>query len=192
MATVDLEKVKSLAEVKADAKLLAFVLAGAKRLHSDENVLFFFAKGNPEGLYPKYISSKSPQQINIDTKVKSACDKLATAEDWKNAAWPKLFDAARAEVDGLFLTDIRPKLLKTKEYAEYIRVNAAVKKAGDPAKIAKLLGIGDVTKLKKALEARAKGDTKGADKLLDEIAKEEKLKDRAAALWKSLEKSGLA
>jgi len=64
-------------------------------------------------------------------------------------------------------------------------------KKADPAKAAKLLGIRDADKLKKALEAQADGDEKTALKLLGELAKDEKRKDKADAMLKVLEKSGL-
>lgn len=187
---VDLESIKSLADVKSDAKLLAFVLTESKRLLCQENVMFFFAKGNEEGLYGRYLSPKGAMQINMDSKLQAAFNKLAEAKDWKNPAWPKLLESARKEADTLFMRDTKGKILKSKEYAAYLAANTP-KKTGDPAKAAKLLGIGDVTKLKKAFEYRAKGDSKNADKLLDEIAKEEKMKDKAAAIWKNLEKAGL-
>lgn len=187
---VELETIKSLADVKSEPKLLAFVLTEAKRLHCQENVMFFFAKGNEEGLYGRYLSPKSATQINLDSKLQGAFDKLAEAKDWKNAAWGKLLDAARNEANHMFLRDTKPKILKSKEYAAYVEANRP-KKTGDPAKAAKLLGIGDIAKLKKAFEYKAKGDSKNADKLMDEIAKEEKMKDKAAAIWKSLEKAGL-
>jgi DNA-binding transcriptional regulator GbsR (MarR family) len=62
----------------------------------------------------------------------------------------------------------------------------------DPSKAAKLLGIKDVDALKEALEAQRDGDTKGALELLAKLAKAEKIKDKAEAMLKALEKAGLA
>lgn len=64
-------------------------------------------------------------------------------------------------------------------------------KKADPTKAAKLLGIKDVDKLKKAMQAQIDGDEKAALKLLAELAKEEKLKDKAEELVKALTKAGL-
>ncbi|MFG6413697.1 hypothetical protein ACG02S_07270 [Roseateles sp. DC23W] len=61
----------------------------------------------------------------------------------------------------------------------------------DSSKAAKLLGIKDVAKLKKALQAKVDGDEKTALKLLTELAKEEQLKDKADAMIKTLAKAGL-
>jgi len=64
-------------------------------------------------------------------------------------------------------------------------------KKADPTKAAKLLGISDTAKLKEAMEAQADGDEKTALKLLGELAKDEKSKDKADAMLKALVKSGL-
>lgn len=64
-------------------------------------------------------------------------------------------------------------------------------KKADPSKAAKVLGIKDVDKLKKAMQAQLDGDEKSALKLFAELAKEEKLKDRAEDLVKALAKAGL-
>lgn len=64
-------------------------------------------------------------------------------------------------------------------------------KKADPAKAAKLLGISDTAKLKQAMEAQSDGDEKTALKLLGELAKDEKRKDKADAMLKALVKSGL-
>ena len=67
----------------------------------------------------------------------------------------------------------------------------AAPKQVDPSKAAKLLGIKDAAKLKKAMQAKVDGDEKTAVKLLAELAKEEQLKDKAEAMLKTLAKSGL-
>ncbi len=64
-------------------------------------------------------------------------------------------------------------------------------KKADPGKAAKVLGITDVDKLKKAMQAQLDGDEKTALKLLTELAKEEKRKDKAEDLVKTMIKAGL-
>ena len=65
------------------------------------------------------------------------------------------------------------------------------KRKADPAKAAKLRGIKDAATLKKAMEAAIDGDDAEATKLLQQIAKEEAMKDKASDLRKELKRNKL-
>ena len=179
-----------MSELKADPKLLAAALAHGKTSMSIENVLFFHDKGNAQAIYPKYISEKSATQVNLPAAIFSPMKALADKADWKNAAWDTHIKAAKLSIEKMWNADVAPRFLASPQYKAYELAKMPKKKA-DPAKAAKLLGIKDVAKLKKALEMRIDGNGAGAIKLLAELAKEEKMKDKTEALMKSLEKAGL-
>lgn len=179
-----------LSELKADPKLLAAALIFAKKEHNDENILFFYDKGNAEGIYPKYIDAKAKSQVNLTSKLFEAMGKLASAKDWKNGLWDGLLKLAKAEIEKMWNGDVAKRFVASSEYKAW-EIAKTPKKKADPAKAAKLLGIKDVVKLKKALDAGIAGDKATAHKLLGELAKEEKLKDKAEQIMKSLEKAGL-
>lgn len=71
------------------------------------------------------------------------------------------------------------------------KVEPPPRRKPDVAKAAKLLGIEDLTKLKKALEAANDGDDAEAAKLLQQILKEEAKKEKATDLLKELRKNRL-
>jgi len=182
--------IKSLSELKGDAKLLAAAIAFAKKERNDENIMFFFDKGNAEAVYPKYISPSASTQVNLPAALTDAMKGLADKKDWKNSAWPKLLEASKKEIDKLWIRDCKKRFVVSDLYKQW-EIATAPKKKADPAKAAKLLGIKDVAKLKKAMEASIEGNKATAVRLLAELAKEEQLKDKAEAIMKSLEKAGL-
>ncbi len=179
-----------MSELKADPKLLAAALAHGKKSMSIENVLFFHDKGNAQAVYPKYISEKSATQVNLPSAVFNPMKALADKADWKHASWDTLIKTAKLSIEKMWNADVAPRFVTSPEYKAY-EIAKAPKKKADPGKAAQLLGIKDVAKLKKALELSIDGNKASAIKLLAEIAKEEKMKDKAEAIMKALEKAGL-
>lgn len=116
--------------------------------------------------------------------------KLAAAKDWKNGIWDGLLKLAKADIEKMWNGDVARRFVASPEYKAWEAATAPKKKA-DPTKAAKLLGIKDVAKLRKAMEASIDGNKATAVRLLSELAKEEKLKDKAEMIMKSLEKAGL-
>ena len=179
-----------LSGLKSDSKLLAAAIMFAKKEHTDENILFFYDKGNAEAIYPKYIDAKSKSQVNLPSNLFQAMGKLAAAKDWKNGAWDGLLKLAKTDIERMWNGDVARRFMVSPEYKAW-EISTAPKKKADPTKAAKLLGIRDVAKLKKAMEASLDGNKATALRLLTELAKEEKLKDKAEVIMKSLEKAGL-
>jgi hypothetical protein len=180
----------NLGDLKADPKLLMAALTFAKKDRSDENISFFYDKGNAEGVWAKYIDPKAAKQVNLSSKVFAPMQKLAIAGDFGNSAWAGLIKLAKAEIESMWNADVKKRFEASAEYKLWEQASAPKKKA-DPTKAAKLLGIKDVAKLKKALDAGIEGNKGTATKLLGELANEEKLKDKADAMYKALEKAGL-
>jgi hypothetical protein len=177
----------SLASLKKNPKLLAAALAHAKKEHNEENLLFWFDKGNAEALWSKYIRPGSPKQVNLPATVVAPMKVLADAKNFKDDAWKEHIAEAKEEIEKLWNGDMAPRFKSSEAYEEATRKKVTV----DPAKAAKLLGITDTDKLKKAMEAQRAGKKAAATKLLAELAEEEGLKQKADALLKALEKAGL-
>lgn len=174
-------------KIKKDAKLCGALMNHMKKEHTLENFQFYYAKGNPEGLYARFISPKSKEQVNLPAKIQKAADTLAKRGDWEHKEWPKILKAAKRDIKGLVENDVLPRFYQSKFYKEY----CVKQKMGDPKKAAKLLGISNVKLLTEAMAAAAMGDNKEAEKLMAKLIKEEKMKDKAKDLLNTLEKAGL-
>jgi hypothetical protein len=178
---------KTLEDVKADPKMMAAFLAYSKRRHCLNEVLFYFDKGNAAGIYPKYIDPKSPQAANLTDKVANPAKELAAKGDFANPKWAEILQMGKEEMVGHVGADVGLGFIASVEYKDYLKKE----KMGDPTKAAKVLGIKDVKKLTRAMEEAAVGNKKEAEKLLGELAKAEKLAQKAADMIKALEKAGL-
>lgn len=183
-------EINNLADLNKDPNLLMAAMSFAEKEFNAENIMFYFDKGNAQVQYQKYISSNADSQVNLPASFYEAMSKLAHANDWSNPAWSKLLAGAKENVARMWRADVKNRFLKSKEYMDYVWASTPKKKA-DPKKAAKLLGITDVAKLGKALDAGSKGDKKTALKLLAELAKEEELKLKAEIIMKQLEEAGM-
>jgi hypothetical protein len=177
---------ETLEDIKADAKMMAAYLAYSKRRYTDNEVLFYFDKGNAAGIYPKYLDSKSSKAVNINSKVIREAKELADKDDFGNAKWKGIIEMGKKEVAKALSGDIG-SFIDSPEYKSYLKKE----KMGDPNKAAKVLGIKNVKKLTEAMEVAADGDKQEGQRLLGELAKSEKLIARAADMMKALEKAGL-
>jgi hypothetical protein len=177
---------ETLEDIKADAKMMAAYLAYSKRLYTDNEVLFYFDKGNAAGIYPKYIDPDGQKPANIDSKTIRLAKELADNKDFNNPKWKEIITGGKREVAKQLTGDIG-NFVSSKEYKLYLRKE----KMGDPAKAAKVLGIKDVKKLTKAMEAMVDDDKQEGQKLLGELAKTEHLVAKVADMMKALEKAGL-
>ncbi|MCL5775654.1 hypothetical protein M1105_01415 [Limibaculum sp. FT325] len=180
------ETPRNVDEIKKNPKMMAAYLAYAKRRATLNEVMFYFDKGNAQGVWPKYLDPKAKLAVNVDGKVTTAGGKLAAAGDWGNALWPKIIALGKTQVGDALNGDIGT-FVASNEYKEYqVKENM-----GDPTKAAKVLGISDVKKLKAAMEAQATGDTKTAKKLFEALAKQEKMKVKYEDMVKNLKSSGV-
>lgn len=177
---------ETLEDIKADAKMMAAYLAYCKRRYTDNEVLFYFDKGNAAAIYPKYIDPKSSKAVNVSAKVTDPAKELAEKDDFGNSKWKSILETGKKEVASALNGEIY-KFVESPEYKSYLRKE----KMGDPKKAAQILGITNVKKLTEAMEAAAEGDKREAEKLLGELVKSEKLIARAADMMKALEKAGL-
>lgn len=174
-----------LPSLKKNPKLLAAAIEHAKSERNDENLLFWFDKGNAEALWRKYIRPGSPKQVNLSWEVVEPMQALADAKDFSDDAWKPHLVEARKAIQALWDADMAPRFKRSLPY------KAATTKI-DPTKAAKLLGISDTEKLKKAMVANLAGKKEEAAKLLAQIADDEGLKQKATDILKALEKAGLA
>lgn len=177
---------ETLAQIKANPKMMAAYLAYSKRRYTENEVLFYFDKGNAAGVYPKYIDPKSSKAANLSAKVVTPAKELADKDDFNNPKWKKILEDGKDEVGDALTGDIGT-FVESPEYKKYLRQE----KMGDPTKAAKMLGIKDVKKLTKAMEEMADGNKPEGLKLLTELAKTEKLIAKAADMMKALEHAGL-
>jgi hypothetical protein len=174
-------------DIKKDPKKMAALLAFTKRSLCLENILFYFDKGNPEAIYPKYIADSAKTQVNLDAKFFNVFKQLADAGKWKEMA--PVIVKAKAAIHAMVVKDTLPKFLKSKEFAEY-QIAATPAKPGMAKKAAKLLGL-DEKKLAEIFQLRELKKTKEADKLLDALAKKEKLDLKSKAVMQNLKECGL-
>jgi hypothetical protein len=174
-------------EIKKDSKMMAAYLKYATSRHTLNEVMFYFDKGNAQGIYPKYLDEKSSSAVNVDANTTKPAKLLADRNDWGNAAWAAIIRNGKTEVAQALNGDIGI-FLASKDFLDY----AKKEKMGDPSKAAKLLGISDLNKLKDAMEAQVVGDHDGAKKLFEALLKAEKVKDKAEDIMKALTKAGLA
>jgi hypothetical protein len=185
MTIKSLDDVKTVDQIKSDPKLFAAFFAHSKKSLCSENLLFYFDKGNAQGVYPKYLDKKSATQVNVDATLLNAAQKLGEAGNWNDPAFPKVIEKAKKAVGEMIMADTWPKFIKT-DAAKALY--PPPRKVGDPAKAAKLLGIADVARLKKAMNT---DDAKTREKLFEQIAAEEKLARKAKEVMAALEKAGL-
>jgi len=177
---------ETLADIKADPKIMAAYLDYSKRRYTLNEVLFYFDKGNAAAIYPKYIDPKSAKAANLSSKVINPAKELADKDDFSSPKWKAILQTGKEEVASALTGDIGT-FIESPEYKKYLRKE----KMGDPTKAAKLLGIKDVKKLTTALEVAAEGDKREGERLLGELAKSEKLIARAADMMKALERAGM-
>jgi hypothetical protein len=174
-------------DVKKDAAIFGKLLAFAIKEKNEENILFYFDKGNMAALFPKYIKTGAPKEINIDSKLRDKLENAFNAK--KEPDFMKAVVDAKNVCHGLAV-DIWRRYQLTAEYKFIIARRAAEKNA---AKAMKVLGISAGGK-DLLLDAIAYGKIKNnaeALKKLDELAKKEKLKAKNDQILKNLAASGL-
>src|SRR5689334_16021808 len=176
---------ETLEDIKANSKMMAAYLSYAKRMVYETEVLFYFDKGNAAAIYPKYIDPKSSKAANIDSKTIRLAKELADNDDFNNPKWKEIITGGKREVAKQLTGDFGG-FIGSKEYSNYLRKE----KMGDPTKAAKVLGIKDVKKLTKAMEAMVDDDKQEGHRLMAELAKSEHLIAKVADMIKALEKAG--
>lgn len=174
-------------DMKKNAKAFAMLIEFSKKEKTDENILFYYDKGNMDGLFPKYIKDGAPKEINIAGALRK---KLTEAFNSKNKAeFDKHLKTAKTECQKL-CDQIVNRFTVT---PEYMFMEARVKAEGNAAKAIKVLGITSRgkdmlvdaiawAKIKKPAEAK---------KCLEALAKSEKLAEKADILLKNLASAGL-
>ena len=111
---------KNIEQIKAVPKVMGAYLDYAKRRAILNEVMFYFGKGNPEGIYARYLDSKSKEEVNVDATVSGPAKELASKGDWKNPLWKKLIENGKKQVATSLNGDI-PGFLASKEYKEYLK-----------------------------------------------------------------------
>lgn len=174
-------------EMKKDPKLFALLMAFSIKQKTDENILFYFDKGNMGGLFPKYIKAGAPKEINIDSKLRT---RMTTAFNTKNEADFKK-DLVIAKKECLSLcSQIINGFKATPEY-KFLEAREAAEK--NAAKAMKVLGISNAGK-DKLLDAIAYlkiGNAAAGKKCLEQLAAAEKMQEKADMIMKNLKASGL-
>lgn len=142
-------------------------------------------------------ATKNFPQLKVTMTVKEIADRASVDTSNKLKAFLSDLGGVNKEIRGLRgeYKGMAGQMASIKKWAEDADelelVEEDAPKKADPSKAAKVLGIKDVDKLKKAMQAQLDGEEKTALKLFAELAKEEKLKDRAEDLVKALAKAGL-
>ena len=114
--------------VVKDAKVLPVLKKFAVADHSDEQVDFIAdTTTDPKKLYEKWISPKSPKQVNIEGATQNELDKLYAAKSY--AAMGPLVLKAKATVAAAFDKDAMVRFEKSAAYAA-LNPEAATTKAG--------------------------------------------------------------
>ncbi|MEM0984219.1 MAG: hypothetical protein AAGI17_09745, partial [Planctomycetota bacterium] len=107
----------TLEQIKSEAALIAALLKYTKRTLCDENLLFYFAKGDPLAIYDRYVDMKSKSPINIGSGTRRKCEAARASND--KTVMKKALTPARNEIRTLITSDIMPKFIKSREYAAY-------------------------------------------------------------------------
>lgn len=172
---------------KKNATLFGMLLKFSIKEKTDENILFYFDKGNMAAIYPKYIKSGAPKEINIASPLQTALTEAFNAKD--EAAFKAAQEKARAAIAKLS-EQIIDRFKASTEYKFMVARTGAEKNA---AKAMKVLGISAKGKdlLLDGIAYLAIGKKTDASKKFADLAKQEKLKDNAEAIMKSLKASGL-
>lgn len=174
-------------DMKKDRTLFGMLLKFSIKEQTDENILFYFDKGNMDGIYKKYIKPGSPKEINIDSPLRTQLTAAVAAKD------EPAFKAAQQKARGVIgsLSDqIITRFMGSPEYKFYAAREKAEKNA---TKAMKVLGISTKGKdlMLDGIAYQAIGKKPEAVKQFTALAKQEKLKDTHEAIIKNLKASGL-
>jgi hypothetical protein len=131
-------------EVAKDPKLMPVLKAYMQASHTAENYDFYFSKDSCEKLYPKFISAKSPTQVNLPSAIQKQLDDLAKDKKWKDMANP--MQAAKKNIAAMVNADVMPRFMVSNEYKEFLAKNAP--KAPPPPPPAKPQAAPDLGPLK--------------------------------------------
>ncbi len=101
-------------EVAKDAKLMPVLKAYMVGQHNGENYDFYFSKDSCEKLYPKFISAKSPTQVNLPSSIQKKLDDLAKIKKWGDMASPMI--EAKKNIAAMVNADVMPRFMTSKEY----------------------------------------------------------------------------
>lgn len=174
-------------DMKKDVKVFAKLIEFSKKEKTDENILFYYDKGNMDGVFPKYIKAGSPKEINIAGELRK---KLTDAFTAKNQAdFEKHLKTAKTVCQGLCDQIVN----RFKTTTEYLFMEARDKAEGNAAKAIKVLGISSRGKdlLVDAIAWAKIKKTAEAKKCLESLAKAEKMQEKADVILKNLASAGL-
>jgi len=174
-------------DMKKNLPLFGMLLKFSIKEQTDENILFYFDKGNMDGIYKKYIKPGSPKEINIDSSLRDQLTNAVTAKD--EAAFKAAQQKARAVI-GALSDQIITRFKGSPEYKFYAAREQAEKNA---AKAMKVLGISTKGKdlLLDGIAYQTIGKKSDATKQFTALAKLEKLQDTHDTIVKNLKASGL-
>lgn len=171
-------------QIKKNAKLMAALLKFAKKEYNDENILFYFDKGNMAAVHPKYVAVGAKRSINISSRTRKTLQENFDQKD--ESKWKKNIDTAKTEVGRLINTDILARFYKTEDYLQP-QLEAQTTKA------AKVLGI-DKKHHKELINCLVLFHTKGpgpGKKKLGEFLKKSKIDIEVKIVMDNLKKQGL-
>jgi len=148
-------------------------------------------KRDPEHLFDKFVKNND---INIASSMQKELADAIEADDKGKAK--KAIIKIDAECDSLLKTNLRAKIVGDVSFKTWVEQQnePEIKKqaAKNAAAAGKKLGIKDTDSLEKAIASMLRGDKDDALKALTQLAKQEKLTEKAADMLKALEKAGLA
>jgi hypothetical protein len=186
-------KAMGFSKIKGNTTLFNAVSKALEKAHNKDQFHYLNDKNrDPEHLYIKYIKDNS---INVSGDLKKAASVVCTGPGANPANAALVIKGIDKEVNKLFDTNLIQCLVGNVSFKVWVDSQNApeIKKLADKnAQVAgKKLGIKDVASLSKALAAMMSDDKPTALKALEKLAKEEKLKDKAEVIMKSLAAAGL-
>ena len=77
-------------QIKKNAKLTMALIKFGKKEYTQENIMYYFDKGNMAGVHPKYIKSGAPRMVNVSSRNREMMQKAFDANNEKEwAKWNK-------------------------------------------------------------------------------------------------------
>ena len=101
-------------QVKGNPKKLAALLTFMKKEHNEENFMFYFDKGNAEGVFKKYISKSAAQQVNLPANITNPLEAMASIKNWK--AMDPGIKLAKESVLKMVNNDVMPRFERSPEW----------------------------------------------------------------------------
>ena len=113
-------------DAKKDGKLFVLLLQFSKKEFTDENLMFYFDKGNMKGIHPKYIAASAKKQVNLPYKLQTELEDHFAKSD--EAKYKKVLAKAKDEI-GSLCSQIIIRFSRAEPY-QYYKAEKSIAKGG--------------------------------------------------------------